>query len=798
MNRAMFSGVAGLKTHQTKMDVIGNNIANVNTYGFKTQRAVFSDMYYQALRNASAGTASRGGLNPSSVGYGSTLAGIQTQMSQSSMQSTGFGLDVAITGEGFLQVMDPDGNIFYTKAGMLDYDSNGYLTDINGNFVLGTSATGVPGTQKIRLDDVGSVNPAKPSVTEQINGVNYTVTASNASKYGNVSLSLAASQDLPAGMKAAATISNTGAITVQLNAFEKFDSMTDLNNAINNAITEANGGKQHQAGVFTISSNENKFGVDAVAGTFTGDAKLDPSKIDLGASFGGKLEIQNFNPEAAKNSITAGQIQFTTTKTPGTQPQEYSIKTNINGIEYTADKITATSAYPVKFKSAKGGSFDLALKPGFTFGATDLEDAVKTPQNANVTAPEFFLGGVTITQISNSFPYSSTMKFEVTGLDPQKHDYNLTVKVGGKTYKSATKATPGSTLVLSTDDPNDGTITVAVPSVSEMAKNLGLDMNDPNFHTTLNTAIQNSVDKHTYNTVASKPAQTAPLTGAEIVGTNFGVLTGNITGDIQDGFFGGGLTFMKTSSDFKGQGTVTGKDFTASFTPQAGDKEAFWTVELNLNGKTYTADISEGTVASSLLLKGPDGDYIQVTNPGFKGMSDYFRSQQTPPRDPAPGDKMQAMTGNKKIEISPATKSRDLGLSSKPFMLQGGTEGGAITLDELTSIAIGADGTVSVSHPDKGTVVAGRISLANFANPSGLELQGTSYYAATVNSGDPILCDPGSDGTGGLKSNALEMSNVDLSSEFADMITTQRGFQANSRIITVSDTMLEELINLKR
>ncbi|NLT64238.1 MAG: flagellar hook-basal body complex protein, partial [Clostridiales bacterium] len=124
--------------------------------------------------------------------------------------------------------------------------------------------------------------------------------------------------------------------------------------------------------------------------------------------------------------------------------------------------------------------------------------------------------------------------------------------------------------------------------------------------------------------------------------------------------------------------------------------------------------------------------------------------------------------------------------------------GGPITLDQLTSIAIGPDGTISVSHPDKGTVAAGKISLANFSNPAGLQLEGTNYYSASANSGKPILCDPGSKGTGALVSSSLEMSNVDLSAEFADMITTQRGFQANSRIITVSDAMLEELINLKR
>ena len=218
MNRAMFSGVAGMKSHQTKMDVIGNNIANVNTYGFKSQRAVFSDIYYQTLRSGSTGTANRGGVSPSTVGYGSTLAGTQTQMSQSSMQNTGFGLDVAITGEGFLQVMDADGNIFYTKAGMLDYDSNGYLTDINGNFVLGSAtADGDPGSQKIRLTNVGAVPAQAASVTQSINGIEYTIKASNSDKAGNVSITMTSSEALPSGQDVVANISNTGAITLTFN-----------------------------------------------------------------------------------------------------------------------------------------------------------------------------------------------------------------------------------------------------------------------------------------------------------------------------------------------------------------------------------------------------------------------------------------------------------------------------------------------------------------------------------------------------------------------------------------------------
>ena len=88
--------------------------------------------------------------------------------------------------------------------------------------------------------------------------------------------------------------------------------------------------------------------------------------------------------------------------------------------------------------------------------------------------------------------------------------------------------------------------------------------------------------------------------------------------------------------------------------------------------------------------------------------------------------------------------------------------------------------------------------LATFVNPGGLEKAGSSSYRATFNSGNPEVGAPGSDGRGSLASGALEMSNVDLSQEFTNLIVAQRGFQANARIITTSDEVLQELTNLKR
>ncbi len=120
-------------------------------------------------------------------------------------------------------------------------------------------------------------------------------------------------------------------------------------------------------------------------------------------------------------------------------------------------------------------------------------------------------------------------------------------------------------------------------------------------------------------------------------------------------------------------------------------------------------------------------------------------------------------------------------------------------LGEMSGVAISKDGIITASYDNGQSKILGQIAVANFANPAGLEKAGDNLYSATVNSGE--FDGIGEDITAGgnyMTSGVLEMSNVDLAGEFTDMITTQRGFQANSRIISVSDSLLEELVNLKR
>ena len=116
----------------------------------------------------------------------------------------------------------------------------------------------------------------------------------------------------------------------------------------------------------------------------------------------------------------------------------------------------------------------------------------------------------------------------------------------------------------------------------------------------------------------------------------------------------------------------------------------------------------------------------------------------------------------------------------------------------LTSYAISQKGEVEGVFSNGKTKILGQIATSIFANPAGLVKMGGNLYRSSANSGDPQVNKPGVGGNGGLQPGALEMSNVDLAKEFSEMITTQRGYQANTRIITVTDEMLEELVNIKR
>jgi flagellar hook protein FlgE len=148
MMRSMFSGVAGLRNHQIRMDVIGNNIANVNTIGFKGSRVNFQDILSQTIQGASAPQGNRGGTNPMQVGLGVAIASIDTIFTDGSTQTTGKQTDLALQGQGFFVIND-GAKSYYTRAGNFDFDTAGnYIVPGTGLKVQGwmANAAGVVNT----------------------------------------------------------------------------------------------------------------------------------------------------------------------------------------------------------------------------------------------------------------------------------------------------------------------------------------------------------------------------------------------------------------------------------------------------------------------------------------------------------------------------------------------------------------------------------------------------------------------------------------------------------------------------
>src|SRR5437868_8861580 len=145
MMRPMFAAISGLKNHQTFMDVVGNNIANVNTTGFKQSRVTFQDILSQTVRGASGPQGGRGGVNPEQVGLGVLISGVDTVQTQGTLQSTGKLTDMAIQGDGYF--VESDGKQqFFSRDGAFDLGIDGTLVNpASGLRVMGWQANPLTG-----------------------------------------------------------------------------------------------------------------------------------------------------------------------------------------------------------------------------------------------------------------------------------------------------------------------------------------------------------------------------------------------------------------------------------------------------------------------------------------------------------------------------------------------------------------------------------------------------------------------------------------------------------------------------
>lgn len=578
MMKSLYSGVAGMKTHNQRMDVIGNNISNVNTTAFKGSTVTFKDVYYQTKASASSGDATSGGTNPKQIGYGASLGTVNQVMSQSGFNYTDNVYDCAIEGEGFFQVIDESGNIYYTRNGVFDVDSYGNLCDPNGNIVLGVSGdpsnveTGQ--SQRIRIT-VPSIDNNVASATKTVNGYDVTISASTYGEEGNLSFTIVDS-DVAYATKSGDTLTIYMDLEQEFGAelynqlIEDYGDSPDLSDEnVQTAIEEA----------FNAAVQEFQDAInDAIE---KGGVGLEDGVLPLKVEFG---SMPPFNEVLAKTATN--EILLSYTDETSTDPETTAI-----GIEFTAD---VAGEFGNKYE------IDLKTVSGQTSVSAKWKGEVLT-----ITLPE-------------------------TGVSPEDIQKAIDEAAGGEASKN---------LTVNVYEYTDGTE--------------GLERSD------------------------------TPMSESDDIEFNFYDALGNRT------------------------------------------------ERLGLDG----------------------------------GADNFFA---------------------------------DMAIALSTVNLTDGRTAAEQTVADLETITIDDDGIIYGRHAVHGLLLLGRIDLATFVNPMGLDQVGTSLWRESLASGEAQVKIAGSDGAGNVVSNALEMSNVDLAQEFSDMIITQRGYQANSRVITVSDTMLEELVNLKR
>lgn len=777
MMRSLYSAVSGLKTHQTKMDVIGNNISNVNTVAFKSSSVTFSSIMYQTLSGASGANAEAGtgGINAKQIGLGVTTGSTSLSItSAGASETTGLPFDLKITDKStssFFIVNNGSENVF-TKAGSFYVDGAGNLCmKSTGYTVMGWGVD--QETQTIRKDTVTALKVMSP-------------------------------ENMTSEPEATTKARCTGVID------SKNKQVSSSTGSVMNLLVYDNLGYPYTAR-FSIQAQDAQGGKYAVNLTDIIDAEgksILTSNVALADLFGpgGTGGAQGSNTDITDN------YSFATGKS----------KTDIlTAIQKSAgDRATAAGSkdptYTYYFDAADinaqlGLEGSLALPDGyrvrFTTKEQTYEKALKALAGvgtvAGVAQAEVYVENSSGTVVAKGTPTTTIPPqkgYVSTGVSWTFKEGQLTVNADGTTNWTETGDSPYTLTKTKTLDDylslgtqvtsEDGVVGYKF-NVEDIREELGLQKPAAGANATANEFEENAVIYYWPTLVDGQTVTVAGANGTITFDSKVVLETGSPAGNknIPQKMVGVEELLKDYSyttivgSDLANATAASGQIFTEQLPADAE-------IRYNVFGGNYHI-VTPGKDGFTLQFNTVDGT---LTNVG--GGSNLSQTLNLSKLAGAGFDGFQDVT----IDFSALLSYNNNG--STTAAMSGGdidAVGKGKKLGAMTGMSVDQSGQIFASYDNGNTVLLGQISVAQFANASGLEATGDNCYRATLNSGefDGIGVEIDADGSS-ISAGELEMSNVDLAGEFTSMITTQRGFQANSRVITTSDSMLEELINLKR
>ena len=843
--RSLWSGVSGLQAHQIAMDVEGNNIANVNTTGFKYSRTNFQDLLSQTVKAATAPQGNLGGKNSLQVGLGTSVSSVETMFKQGSIQNTDKATDMAISGDGFFLVTDDMGkSARYTRAGDFTFDSQGNFVDPNGYIVQGWMAD-----DNYKIDSASGIKPIqiKPGLTTPAHAtseISIKANLNSGDKIKEMSPTIATAlptDDVnnlytqkgdPINLKEdedqfklilKKADGTEDAVTLTYGKSEndtdgRFTTLKEFIDEINARIRDTTGNKK----IFVYLNGDGQIVDDN--DTITFDTTSNSSKFaEILANLNGL--------HTTSNSVKRIQSAFIGSDDVGELFDENGEALNMEDGQGIIANVEALG---------ENRKFIYSTKPitestgcGSAGGKYQAADPIVADSNE----------GMHWTYDSNDNRAFFNVNQKVQFTDKDGHTYTYTY---GKDFQTIQDLCCVLNKDLSDNDEDD-TITFKngqiVESDGSVITNVVVqDSNGNNVSDTSGLGLMgqilsglNGTNDKTYEFKKNDVYYFHDIADLENLwqmaiddsGDPLNSTSGNKgVVDIQDGKLAiknlGATSFNVNAKGYPDEDHDNDK-FTDAMAALNGTLAAGGTAKAQtLNAATHTTSLDiydslgskhtltihfrKAHTATSPTDLSKWRFYLEVPSPStiddpsygeIKFNADGSWNSLNPSNimfnanngsDPKQAVHLDFGSLNKFDGITSFDS-----LSTTSGQTQDGYPGG-----DLQNLVVDQTGTIIGVFSNGRSYSLAQVAIAKFVNNEGLMHEGGSLFSATANSGEPIVGAAGTGGRGTIQPSSLEMSNVDLSRSLTELIIIQRGYEANSKTIKTSDQMLQTVLGLKQ
>ncbi len=821
MMRSLWSGVSGLQSHQIAMDVEGDNIANVNTVGFKYSRANFADIFSQTSKPATAPEGELGGKNAMQVGLGTQIVSTQQVFSQGSLQTTDVWSDLAIQGSGFFMVT-PDGGLtkYYTRNGEFTRDVLGNFVDSNGYIVQGW----------MRDEDTGTIDPTVPVTNIRI----------------EPGLSMPANPTSEVIFKG--NLNSGEHVGTQSSAIYSLDSHHGWLDKNGNSIVTDNELFNRNGKLETSTENDtshNELFLDS-----KDQIRLRERGVDMGVVYNENGDALNLREgQGVWISYTDAKLNFVGKggTTGIVVPENSQLDININGIDIrnSVSSLNEVIAEINKFQRQTGVAASIVngnqimLTNQNNTGETVMQKNIKIYANATnaidfdgngadkmsaavITAYQYTyssIGGVT----THDYDDASNRIFKTTEdlREAMQQDLRQWVNYDGDALayeEDAAGIRTAKTMWYENNNftagaaknKNDGVIvTVNQQGQFQIENPSGDAYNEDDYGTydagAGTTDPAGAGDEIDGVTAGKTPANTN--TGPDDKNVTIAVTAlssdlVNANSRMADSFsnLAGNLSIGSTTAKTTGALKMSTHSMTTEIYDSLGSKH-----EITVEYRKVSYSPENGTEWSLMITVPEPGILDDQAATGFKNVLTGNIRFGTDGALVGYSPSVITFTANNGSAAGQAIEMNfgDLGgfngitsydaKSSTEDIKQDGYTGGT-----LNGLRVDQSGKIIGSFTNGHSLALAQVAMASFTNNNGLEKLGGNVWGETANSGGPVIGAAATGSRGKINASTVEMSNVDLSRAFTQLIVVQRGYQANSKTITTSDNMLNTLLQLKQ